>query len=559
MRPTSQNSSVHFTDSNNVFTLKTQNHSRERSIVFFSGRLFRREKLLRSLGNVALDTDDHTLLLLAFQKWQAATHHHVVGAYTAIIVDSDELYLFRGVYDSPGLYYCLHQDGLTISTDARQLLTKYSASVSINSDSVRHFLAYSMPVNDAGFIQEVSALTAGQGLKVRNDQIHHLPHYEPLARCIPIPRDTQTAAHQWLQAYQDAVQDASKAIDNIGLFLSGGLDSGALATIAQLQQTQLEAISLSLPHYPDEDEWFYAEHLSKKLGLAIHRVEITSRCFDDLLSQPVSLFAPGINPYQGMINQGYDLAASRGLKNIWFGTGGDELYAPKRNLLRDLWQHRDMGTFIRTLCSARAREIPHIYKTWLNTVLHRQPRTMRYPQYILGNKNGTLNTPYTTSSDIPVESRYHRAFLFQSSHLNAQENERTHSAPRGLTRIHPCIHPSLIEQGLITPAYQAHSLTHNKTILRTALTDYAPAELRRRGRVGVLQRYYYDGWNKNLNTIRDVLLDPAATWPQFVDRRIVDSALHGSQPEYTMLLLNCLALELWLNTLRAEKIDFRLE
>ena len=536
-----------------------KNNSQNPSLKLFIGKLFRTTELQQNLELNNTDSRVESLFLTAFEKWQAETHRHVEGAYIAIIANAGELYLFRGVYDSPGLYYRHDRDGLTISTDATQLLRTINACVSINSDAVRHFLAYSMPTSSVGFFQDLHAVRAGQALKVTNTGVQTLPCVNPLANCKPISRDTRTAAQKWLAAYQDAVKDASRSNERIGLFLSGGLDSGTLATIAHRQQRPLEAINLSLPSYPDEDEWTYAEQLSKQLGVPIHRAEIRSHCFDNLLSTPVSLLAPGINPYQCMINQGYDLAASMGIKHVWFGTGGDELFAPRRNVLRDLWQHRLSSAFIRTLCSPHTRKIPHVYKTWLNAILHRQPRAMRYPAYILGDKNSRLESPYTTSSDIPVESRYHRAFLFQSSHLNAQENERTHTAPRGLTRIHPCIHPSLIEQGLITPAYQAHSLTYNKAILRTALTDYAPAELRRRGRVGVLQRYYYDGWNKNLNTILDVLLDPAATWPQFVDRRTVESALHGSQPEYTMLLLNCLALELWLNTLRAEKIDFRLE
>ncbi|GGZ96085.1 hypothetical protein GCM10008090_00340 [Arenicella chitinivorans] len=513
--------------------------------------------LSTSLDCANNDLDDQTLLLHAFQKWGAETHHHVEGAYIAIIVDADAIFLFRGVYDSPGLYYRNDRDGLTISTDATQLLRTATSAVSINSEAVRHYLAYSIPAMDAGFFHSLYAVPAGQALKLSNKQIHCLPQFDPMANSVPVPRETKSVARQWQQAYLDATRDASALTNTVGLFLSGGLDSGALAVAAHQQQIPLETINLSLPDFPDEDEWAYAEHLSKELGLPIHRVDVRSHCFDGLLNMPVNLLAPGINPYQAMINQGYELAAEQELKQIWFGTGGDELFAPKRNLLRDLWQHRQMGAFVSTLCSRRARQIPHVHKTWLNAILHRQPRAMRYPDYILGNKTGNLTSPYTSSPAIPIESQYHRAFLFQSSHLNAQENERPHTAPRGLQRVHPCIHPSLIEQGLLTPAYQAHSPIYDKAILRTALADLAPAAMRRRGRVGVLRRYYDDGWNHNLDTIREVLSDPAASWPRFVARHTVENALSASQSDYSMLLLNCLSLELWLNALRADRVNFR--
>ena len=528
--------------------------SAQAELLFFSGRIFRKSLLL---GRLSKDTnrtdyiDDERLMFDAIRRWKDRTHTIVEGAYVALFSWSGRIYLIRGVYDSPAIYYINTGPNIFISTDVEVLINRLPQPLVVDSHVIKHFLAFSTNCADQTPFKDLHSLAAGQGISIgKNADVHPIEINIPLQSTHST--DSSGSTSQWRDAMLDALGELGSGYKSIALFLSGGIDSGALAVFAKQLGLPINAVNMSIPDFPEEDEWQYANGLANKIGVPCHRKVVRGNCFDNILSTPISLISPGINPYQELINAGYDCVHEIGAPVVWTGTGGDEIYAPPRNALRDAWYDRSWHHLRQLTLSRKSRSTPHLYKTWINGLLKRQSRKIRFPDFILGDSNGDeghCRNPEVVGNN--VDDTYHRSLIFQFNHVNAGELESVNYSNRGFLRAHPYMHPAIIETGLGTPAHLAHSADFNKMIMRQALSSIAPHDFVWRQRVGVLNRYYFTGWSKNLAKIKSILLDKHESWSLFVDRDKVVDALGSDNGDRAMLLLNCLSLQLWLNKLRS--------
>lgn len=141
----------------------------------------------------------------------------------------------------------------------------------------------------------------------------------------------------------DSLQDAQNAVENalrlavqrqaigdvpVGLFLSGGLDSGLLAALLREQQGKgsIHSISVGFTDLPGAiDESGLAEATAKHLQLSHHTLRINrdtlNNSLDDFLS---AIDQPSIDGFNSFLVAG--AAAAEGMKVAFSGLGADELF-----------------------------------------------------------------------------------------------------------------------------------------------------------------------------------------------------------------------------------------
>jgi asparagine synthase (glutamine-hydrolysing) len=114
----------------------------------------------------------------------------------------------------------------------------------------------------------------------------------------------------------------------VGIALSGGLDSSAIAVLAAAEYPgTLSAFSIGYPGRPDTDERRHAEELANRLGIPFHDVELdTPRMVDSF----TELVAARDDPIADISGFGYfevmRLAREHGVPVMLQGQGGDELF-----------------------------------------------------------------------------------------------------------------------------------------------------------------------------------------------------------------------------------------
>src|SRR2546425_5964245 len=149
--------------------------------------------------------------------------------------------------------------------------------------------------------------------------------HSPAAQDPKKPRDLASAARALRPMLEDAVRAHLVADVPVGLFLSSGLDSGAIAALAAREQAGIHSFTLAFPGTPYDEapltrrvaEQLKTRHKEVPLGEAAIVAHLETAV--GALDQPTM---DGINTY--LVSWA---AREAGLKVALSGLGGDELFA----------------------------------------------------------------------------------------------------------------------------------------------------------------------------------------------------------------------------------------
>jgi asparagine synthase (glutamine-hydrolysing) len=141
----------------------------------------------------------------------------------------------------------------------------------------------------------------------------------------PLPADHMGAIRASLE---EAVKISLRSDVPVGIALSGGIDSGAIAVLAQKQYPEpMHAFCVGYPGRPAYDERQQARALAESLGMIVHEVELPVNSFVDFFPELVRIMdEPIADPAAFGHYSVPKAAADQGIKVLLSGIGGDEVF-----------------------------------------------------------------------------------------------------------------------------------------------------------------------------------------------------------------------------------------
>ena len=327
------------------------------SVITFNGEIYNYRELRQELighGYAFRTESDTEVLLKAYRHWGAGCLEHLNGIYAFAIWDAcrDELFAARDPLGVKPFYYACGKKCFAFASEVRALLASGLVERKVSRDGLDSLLAYGSVQEPFTLVEGVHSLPAGAMLHL--DRAFHLEVKEssllPSAQGAWNEKEIQERVSTTLaeSMRRQLVSDVP-----LGVFLSGGIDSAAVATLAARQKSHLSAFTVVFDE-PDLDEREKARRMAAKLGLAHHELELTSEqirehalCALDAQDQPS---IDGLNTW--FVSK---LVREAGIKVALSGLGGDELfvgyggfYRPRR-LMRLASTMRLLPAFIRRL------------------------------------------------------------------------------------------------------------------------------------------------------------------------------------------------------------------
>ena len=301
----------------------------DRYFITYNGELYNflalKEELIK-LGHEFKNHSDTEVILAAFSQWNFQSFARLKGMFAFALWDNDEKELFL-VRDSAGikpLYYSYNNGKLVFASETRAF-----APVKETQENNRQWPVYLMAY---GYIPEpVTTLTSVKPLhkgcflkydnSTKNISLQSFAHYSYSQKF----DDTEEAKIQTAKLLDDSVKRHLLADAPVGVFLSGGLDSGIIATLAaRHKKTDLNTLSIYFEE-TDYSEKKFQDILINQIKCNNYQYLLKEDEFHDSL--------PGILNSMDMpscdgINTWFicKYAASRGLKAVLSGLGGDELF-----------------------------------------------------------------------------------------------------------------------------------------------------------------------------------------------------------------------------------------
>jgi len=224
---------------------------------------------------------------------------------------------------SPSIYHAFGPGWLAFASEVRALLASGLVARRLDPRALACYLHNGFLVDPLTLVEGIRALLPGQLLRVRHDGTAGNP--ERFWRGPFLERDGRVPDLEGLRArFVESVRLRLVADVPVGLFLSGGLDSTAVACAARRSGQALTTLTVTIPG-TSLDESAYARWAANALGTHHREVDIGSQeilgwVLDGLAALDQPSF-DGINTY--LVARA---AKAAGLTVVLTGLGGDELF-----------------------------------------------------------------------------------------------------------------------------------------------------------------------------------------------------------------------------------------
>lgn len=309
----------------------------------YNGELYNYRELrerLKLLGHKFATQSDTEIIVHAWEEWGEELLTELRGMFAFALLDlrgrfatAPLLFLTRDPLGIKPLYYTQTPEGFAFASEVRALLKSGAAPRQISEDALTAYLLFgstSEPVTMAAGVFSVPPghrmlLYVPERRRVPRARPWWDPKTSPAAKDPKQPKDLDSAAKKLRGILEETVRGHLIADVPVGLFLSSGLDSGAIAALAARAQRGIQSFTLAFPG-TDYDESALARKVAERCGTQHTDIPLDGEAILGRIDEAVaSLDQPtmdGINTY--FVSWA---AGSAGLKVALSGVGGDELFA----------------------------------------------------------------------------------------------------------------------------------------------------------------------------------------------------------------------------------------
>jgi asparagine synthase (glutamine-hydrolysing) len=302
--------------------------------VVFNGEIYNFRALraaLEARGCRFRTSSDTEVLLRAWETHGEACVDDLRGMFAFAIWDARRRRLFAA-RDRLGKkpFYYWHRDGLFLfASEVKQLLRHPAVGRDLDWAALHHYLAFGYVPGDRSIFAEIHNLPAGHTLTLEDGRVAVRRYWAlPAAATLaPRPGDPREAAARVRESLREAVRLRLESDVPLGVFLSGGIDSGTIvATMRSLVSGPIRTFTIGFASAPASYvELPLARRLAERFETTHHEETLEPKLADLLptivrhLDEP---FADSSALPTFVVAQ----ATARHVKVALSGVGGDEAF-----------------------------------------------------------------------------------------------------------------------------------------------------------------------------------------------------------------------------------------
>ena len=262
----------------------------ETAWIVFNGEIYNHAELreqLQTRGHHYRTNSDTETIVHLYEEYGRDCVRHLRGMFAFAIWDTKKQHLFiaRDRLGIKPLYYRLTPESLAFGSEIKVVLAA-GVQPKFNRSVLAEYLAFGYVSGSESFYDGIVKLMPGHTMQVGVDgQVSIQPYWD-------LPATEQDSSHDesyYVEKYRDlleqAVQSHLMSDVPLGVFLSGGIDSSAVAALmTKLRRAPVETFSVGYA----EDQYSelpYARVVSEHLKSIHHEVLVSREQFFDALPQ----------------------------------------------------------------------------------------------------------------------------------------------------------------------------------------------------------------------------------------------------------------------------------
>lgn len=542
----------------------------------FNGEIFNYKEMRQAFisdGASLRTSSDTECILHQYIRRGLDGFHELNGMFAVAIWDrrTRSLHLVRDRMGVKPLYY--YWDGRTFAfaSEIKAILALPQIQKAVDPRGIWDYLTFRYVPGPGSIWRNIHKVPPGHRLTVTVGSAPRIERWWD----IPVPNITRRTGEaldeEFAYLFRDAVKMRMVADVPVGVMLSGGLDSSAVASVAAESHGEaVKTFSVSFLNSPETDERSYARAVAAYLGADHHEIEIGQQEFIDFLPRLVHFADEPMADLASVPLYYVCELARQSVKVVLSGEGADETLA---GYDFDQWHARRLEQFPprRRGPAAFLRELVRPGEARQGGGDLRDDATPPHmTNYMTSAEKETLCGRRLTEADSldVVRAHLHRAgsrpALDQILYLYCQDwlvedllmKADRMSMANALELRTPFLDYRLVEWAARAPVAVkvgsgADGIFETKHVLRRFAAGRLPTEILRRPKQGFPVPVYDWLAGPLRDWARDLVLSPSAKLRQWCDgRQLAGMVDAGTAPDAAMSdrhrLWNLLVLEHWL-------------
>jgi len=301
--------------------------------ISYNGEVYNHREIRKGLeqkGHIYRTASDTETIVHAYEEYGDQTPEHLRGMFAFAIWDTNrqQLFLARDRLGIKPLYYYHDDDGaIYFASEIKALLESGALRSELNYDSLADYAANRSPSGEETLFRGVKRLMPGHTLTWHDGQISIKRYWTLNFSASEELQNENAYIQRFSELLHEAINLRLMADVPLGMFLSGGIDSSAIAAVmSKLVDSPIKTFSVAFQE-KEANELAYARSVSTAFNTEHHEITLDpDRFFASLPRLVYQEDEPLAHPSSIPLYFVSKLAAQH-VKVVLTGEGSDELLA----------------------------------------------------------------------------------------------------------------------------------------------------------------------------------------------------------------------------------------
>jgi asparagine synthase (glutamine-hydrolysing) len=297
--------------------------------VVFNGEIYNYLELRQELSEYPYITHSDTeVILAAYRRWGTDCVDHFRGMFAFALWDEQNKQLFcaRDRFGIKPFYYAVISGVLHFASEAKALLP-FLPEIDTDDAALKDYIVFQLILEKKTLFKGVEELLPGHILVIRNEHLRISRYWEVFYN-LDWDHTSRYFEDHMRVMIENSVRLHLRSDVPVGAYISGGIDSGIIGSLAARFQAPTEFMGFTGKFAEGRlfDESEYARALAEMRGMTLHEQTITARDFAETIGQVIyhldyPVAGPGSFPQYHVSK-----LAAQHRKVVLGGQGGDEIF-----------------------------------------------------------------------------------------------------------------------------------------------------------------------------------------------------------------------------------------
>ncbi len=424
---------------------------------------------------------DLGILLQIYAKEGIKGFSRIDGMFNAAIFDGKTFLLVRDAIGKKTLFYTTLKDAFAASSSLKSLLKFPDIDKKLNLHAVASFLTFAYLPDEQTLLENVFELLPAHVLQIFPDGRSVLTnYYEPLEQI-----DTRNSVESHIQNLRQTIEKSiitqlPQTDEDIGVFLSGGVDSSLVAALAaKFHPKKVRTYSIAFGN-DNPNETAYSGLVAAHCRTNHKVLSFNGKQIARHLAETVSLLDCPVGDPLTVPNFLLAKSASEdGLRHVFNGEGGDPCFGGPKNLPMLIFalqreKHQDLATIYLHSYRKCFDDLPFLLSPNVRENLKNSLDLRRFVHKFLENPQMSFYLNRLLYTNIRTKLAHH--ILPKVERLTSFWNLQGHS---------PLADKAIVDRAFTIPPELKLQGTIEKWILKKAVRDLLPATIIDRPKSGM--------------------------------------------------------------------------